>query len=89
MLALPNLEHDPDTAPLPKKAEKARQTDLPADSVIDKITQVLSIYEMGVPQFLFGASYWYGDGPGGKTQCTLSIGFTEGGNLQKILAIPV
>ena len=84
-LALPNLGHDPDTAPLPKKAEKVRQDDLPSDSVVDKITQVLSIYEMGVPQFLFGDSYWYHDGKNDQVQCTLSIGFTEAGSLQKVL----
>ena len=75
-----------DTYDAGKVSKKAKTTKPSAgDPVLGKITRVLAIFEMGHPEFLWGATYWYNDGPGNKRQCTLSMGFTESGALQTVL----
>jgi chitosanase len=50
------------------------------------IRRILSVAETGKPVWDPAAVYVYGDGKGGRKQCTLSIGFTaDGGNLTKVL----
>jgi chitosanase len=48
--------------------------------------RVLSVAETGQERWPAGEVYFYNDGPNGKNQATLSIGFTAGGgNLLKVL----
>src|ERR1700752_4541836 len=50
------------------------------------IRRILSVAETDKPTWDPAAVYIYGDGKGGRKQCTLSIGFTaDGGNLTKVL----
>jgi chitosanase len=50
------------------------------------IRRILSVAETDQPEWDPAAVYVYGDGTGGRKQCTLSIGFTaDGGNLVKVL----
>jgi chitosanase len=53
--------------------------------LVSFIRRILSVAETGKPEWDAGATYFYNDGPGGKNQATLSIGFTASGNLKKVL----
>jgi chitosanase len=53
----------------------------------DYIRRVLSVAETGQEYWPPGAVYFYNDGPNGKNQATLSIGFTASGNLLKVLEL--
>jgi chitosanase len=52
---------------------------------VDFIRRTLSVAETGKPEWDPGVVYFYDDGPRGKRQATLSIGFTASGNLKKVL----
>jgi chitosanase len=53
---------------------------------VELIRRILSVAETGQAVWDPAAVYVYGDGTGGRKQCTLSIGFTaDGGNLVKVL----
>lgn len=54
-------------------------------ALVSFIRRILSTAETGKPEWDSGATYFYNDGPGGKNQATLSIGFTASGNLKKVL----
>lgn len=51
-----------------------------------KIRNVLIVAEQGAQKMNYGAVYIYNDGPGNCRQITLGIGFTQYGNLGKVLA---
>jgi chitosanase len=51
----------------------------------DFMRRVLSVAETGKEKWPAGEVFYYADGPGGKVQCTLSIGFTASGNLLPVL----
>jgi chitosanase len=54
----------------------------------DFMRRVLSVAETGQERWPAGEVYFYNDGPNGKNQATLSIGFTAGGgNLLKVLEL--
>lgn len=84
--ALPKLKRSKAAIVAEAKQEEKRLASIGSgDPVLHKITRILSIFEMGKPEFKWGDTYWYRDGRGGKMQATLSMGFTEGGALQKVL----
>lgn len=53
---------------------------------LTKIRNVLIVAEQGKQKMDYDAVYIYADGPGRVRQITLSIGFTQYGNLGKVLA---
>lgn len=50
------------------------------------IKQVVNVAEMGVKNIRYGDVYIYADGPGNARQLTLSVGFTESGNLKDVVS---
>jgi chitosanase len=53
---------------------------------LDKIKKVINMMEMGVPNLKYDDITILPDGPNGRRQITLSVGFTEyGGNLKKVV----
>lgn len=53
---------------------------------LDKIKKVINMMEVGTPNFKYDDITILPDGPNGRRQITLSVGFTEfGGNLKKVV----
>lgn len=53
---------------------------------LDKIKKVINMMEMGTPNLKYDDITILPDGPNGRRQITLSVGFTEyGGNLKKVV----
>jgi chitosanase len=60
------------------------------EKTLNRIRNVLTVAEQGVQTIPYGKVEVMADGPGGKKQITLSIGFTQyGGNLEKVLRVYV
>jgi chitosanase len=51
----------------------------------DFMRRTLSVAETGQERWPAGEVFFYNDGPNGKNQATLSIGFTASGNLRAVL----
>ena len=73
---------------MPKKTteqfikESSEQTD---SLNIRKVMKVLNVFETGKPERDYSSVFTWNDGPNGRKQLTLGVGFTQGGSLQKVI----